>query len=304
MARTAFSVGDVLRGFPRNQRPGKAGDLGLFPANSIARRVNSETALLLGGGRALLMQLAHPLVAAAVADHSDFLADPFRRLWNTLDLTLTVSFGDKETSSAAAARITGVHRDVVGEREGRAYSALDPDLLLWVHATLVDTALVTYQRFVGRVSTPARARYYEDMKRQAVALGVPAETLPATYPDFAAYLVMTVESLRVTEEARKLSEGVLSPSVTPILLPLIRASSFVTTGLMPERLREGFGLTWSPAKERLLDAIASGIRLGVVPMLPSELRRWPHAREAAARTQGSGPRRLPPSPAIRLPGAP
>ena len=232
----------------------------------------------------MLMQLAHPLVAAAVADHSDFLADPFGRLWNTLDLTLTVCFGDEESSQAAAARITEVHRGVVGEREGRAYEALDPDLLLWVHATLVDTALVTYQRFVGRMTTSASARYYEDMKRQAATLGVPAEALPATYPGFAAYVVTTVDSLRVSEEARELSEGVLSPTVTPILLPVIRAFSFVTTGLMPERLREGFGLTWSPAKERLLDAIASGIRLGVVPLLPSEFRRWPHAREAAART--------------------
>jgi uncharacterized protein (DUF2236 family) len=287
MAPAAFSVSDVLRGFPRNQPPGKAGDLGLFPADSIARRVNSETALLLGGGRALLMQLAHPLVAAAVADHSDFLADPFGRLWNTLDLTLTVSFADTETSSSATARISDVHHGVVGKREGRAYSALDPDLLLWVHATLVDTALVTYQRFVGRMSTPVRARYYEEMRRQALALGIPAETLPATFADFGEYLETTVGSLRVSQEARKLSEGVLSPSVTPILLPLIRGSSFVTTGLMPERLREGFGLSWSPAKERRLDAIASVIRQAVVPLLPYELRRWPHAREAAARAQGS-----------------
>lgn len=231
----------------------------------------------------MLMQLAHPMVAAAVADHSGFLADPFGRLWNTLDLTLTVSFGDAQTSRAAAARITGVHRGVVGEREGRAYEALDPDLLLWVHATLVDTALVTYQRFVAGVSAPARERYYEEMKRQAVALGVPPAVLPATYPDFAAYLARTVESLQVSEEARRLSAGVLSPAVTPILLPAIRAMSFVTTGLMPEPLREGFGLTWSSTKERLLDEIAAGIRLGVVPLLPPKLRRWPHAREAAAR---------------------
>ncbi|MDP9206409.1 MAG: DUF2236 domain-containing protein [Gemmatimonadota bacterium] len=245
--------------------------------------MNSETMLLLGGGRALLMQLAHPVVAAAVADHSDFLADPFGRLWNTLDLTLTVSFGDMEQSRAAAARITEVHRGVVGERKGRAYKALDPDLLLWVHATLVDTALVTHERFVGRMSTAARNRYYEEMKRQAVALGVPTDALPATYPDFAVYLASTLEALRVSEEARKLSKGVLSPRVAPLLVPVIRGLSFVTTGLMPEALREGFGLRWSPRKERLLDAIASGIRLVAIPLLPPKLRRWTHAREAAAR---------------------
>jgi uncharacterized protein (DUF2236 family) len=229
------------------------------------------------------MQLAHPMVAAAVADHSDFLADPFGRLWNTLDLTLTVSFGDTEQSRAAAARITGVHRGVVGAREGGPYRALDPDLLMWVHATLVDTALVTHERFVGRMSTATRDRYYEEMKRQAVALEVPTESLPATYPDFAAYLATTLETLQVSEEARKLSRGVLSPGVAPGLVPVIGALRFVTTGLMPEALREGFGLTWSPMKERLLDSIASGIRVGVIPLLPLKLRRWPHARDAAAR---------------------
>jgi uncharacterized protein (DUF2236 family) len=153
-----------------------------------------------------------------------------------------------------------------------------------VHATLVDTALVTYERFAGRMSTATRNGYYEEMKRQALALGVRTEALPATYPDFAAYLASTLEALRVSEEARKLSKGVLAPRVAPVLVPVIRSLGFVTTGLMPEPLREGFGLTWSPRKERLLDAIASGIRLGAIPLLPPKLRRWPHARYAAART--------------------
>jgi uncharacterized protein (DUF2236 family) len=146
--------------------------------------VNAETALLLGGGGALLLQLAHPMVAAGVADHSDFRRDAFGRLTNTLDLTLTVAFGDEDQRRAALARVADTHRRVTGMRGHRPYRALDPELLMWVHATLVDSALVTYQRFVGSIGPVARDRYHEEMQRQAVAFGVPKDRVPRSFEDF------------------------------------------------------------------------------------------------------------------------
>src|SRR5438552_2760959 len=184
----------ILRGFPRRPEPGRSGDPGLFEPGSVAWRVNGETAMLVGGGRALLMQLARPEVAAAVAEHSDFPSEPYERLWRTLDSMLTLTFGDAEQSAKAAERVNSVHRRVVGD----TYSAMDPELLLWVHATLVDSALVVHDRFVGGLSPSQCERYYQDMKRQAVALDVPRAVLPGTLGDFHRYVRRQVERLEVT----------------------------------------------------------------------------------------------------------
>src|SRR3977135_2599803 len=120
---------------------------GLFSEDSITRRVNRENILLLGGGRALLMQLAHPKVAAGVDEHSDFRTHPIRRLRRTIRMTMAIVFGDRETALGAAGAVSQVPANV----RGRNYRALDPDLLLWVHATLAETALVTYETFVKRL---------------------------------------------------------------------------------------------------------------------------------------------------------
>jgi uncharacterized protein (DUF2236 family) len=273
---------EVFIGFPRAPEAGREGDPGLFPVGSIARTINAETILLLGGGRALLMQIAHPLVAAGVADHSGFPGRPFARLWRTLDTTLRVSFGDADQSRDAAARVTGVHRRVRGERGGTPYRAMDPDLLLWVHATLVDTALVTYERFVRPLGEPARQAYYREMSRQALAFGVPPEALPADLATFLDYVSSTVQRLEVTDEARALAADILRPPAPRSLAPVASAMRLITIGTLPEPLRARYGTDWSPGRERLLDAVAAVSR-GAVPLLPSALRRWPHARAAAAR---------------------
>src|SRR5438477_8172854 len=133
---------------------------GLYTDDSITRRVNRENVLLLGGGRALLMQLAHPKVAAGVDEHSDFRAHPVRRLRRTVRMTMAIVFGDQKTAEAAALAVNRVH----GRVRGGDYQALDPDRLLWVHATLVDSALVTYERFVQRLSPGDREQLYQESK--------------------------------------------------------------------------------------------------------------------------------------------
>src|SRR5919201_4124212 len=126
------------------------------------------------------MQLAHPAVATAVDEHSDFPRRPYERLWRTLESMLTITFGDTQQSAAAAERVNAVHRGVVGD----TYRATDPDLLLWVHATLVDSALVVYERFVGPLTPAERAGFWEESKVTARLLGVPDARLPRTLDDF------------------------------------------------------------------------------------------------------------------------
>jgi uncharacterized protein (DUF2236 family) len=273
---------DPVRRWLAGPGAGAAGDPGLFPPGFVARRVNAETALLFGGGRALLLQLAHPLVAAGVADHSDLLRDPFRRLVNTLDLTLTVAFGDEDQRRAAVARVTETHRHVIGERAGVPYRALDPELLLWVHATLVDSALATYGRFVGPIGPAARDRYHEEMKRQAVVFGVPDRRLHASYDGFRRYVDATIASLQIGDEARELGMAVLHPPAPPSLTPFAPLMRLITTGLLPPRIRGGYRLVWSPRHERRLAIVARSIS-SFLPLLPDRVRRWPHARDADQR---------------------
>jgi uncharacterized protein (DUF2236 family) len=276
---------DVIRRWMPGPGPGRPGDLGLFPPGTVARRVNGETALLLGGPRALLMQLAHPSVAAGVADHSDFRRDALGRLTNTLDLTLTVAFGDAAQRGAALERVAATHRRVVGVRRGDPYRAVDPELLLWVHATLVDSALAVHERFVGHLDPRARAQYHEEMKRQALAFGVPADLLPLTFDDFRRYVDEMVATIEVSEEARELSRGVLAPSIPSALRPLLPIARLLTAALLPERLRAAYGLPWGPRRERACGMLAAGIRRAV-PFLPQTWRRWPHARDADRRAAG------------------
>jgi uncharacterized protein (DUF2236 family) len=273
---------DPVRRWLPGPGPGSPGDPGLFPPSSVAGRVNAQTVLLLGGGRALLLQLAHPLVAAGVADHSDFLRDPIGRLLNTLDLTLTVAFGDEAQRARAVARVTETHRHVTGERAGTPYRALDPELLLWVHATLVDSAIVTYERFVGPIGPNARAWYHGEMDRQAVAFGVPERVLPPSYEAFRRYVDRTIDSLEVGAEARRLGHAVLHPPAPAVLRPLAPALRLVTTGLLPDRIRDGYRLAWDRGRARRFELVATAVR-AAVPLLPDVARRWPHARDADRR---------------------
>src|SRR5438034_10707595 len=122
----------------------RAGDQGFFGPESVSWRVHRETTVLFGGARALLMQAAHPLVIAGARETGFYERNPWKRLQRTLQLTYTLTFGSYAEAKVAADRINDVHRRVHGVDPitGRHYDALDPELLLWVHACLVDSALL------------------------------------------------------------------------------------------------------------------------------------------------------------------
>jgi uncharacterized protein (DUF2236 family) len=272
---------------------GEPGDPGLFGPGSETWRVGRERVLLLGGQAALLLQIAHPLVAAGVADHSDFRRRPLDRLRATLGATLAVTFGDRRQAEEAALAVASAHGRVRGRLDrqegpfapGTPYRASDPELALWVHATLVEVALDTYERFVGPLGEDRRARYYEEGKRFAVLFGVTDEVLPATYPEFRRYVAAMLEgpALTVGERARELARDVLRPPGAPALAPLGAAGRVVAAGLLPPRLREGFGLPWGPRERGALAALTASLR-AVLPLLPPGARYWPHYLEAMCRT--------------------
>jgi uncharacterized protein (DUF2236 family) len=246
---------------------------------SIAWRVNREAALLLGGGRALLMQIAHPQVAAGVAEHSDFQRDPLARLKRTLGLSLALSFGTSEEVQAAARQINRVHEGVAGA----GYSALDPDLLLWVHATLIDSAILTYRTFVGVLSAPEAEAYYQEAKAIGSLLGIPRGHFPAGFTDLQAYLGrMLAGPARPDATGRRLARSVLRPPIR-LLPPFVFVpAEVITAGLLPDRLRQDYDLPWGRTARALFRTARVAIPR-LVAAAPNRLRTVPQARQAERR---------------------
>lgn len=245
---------------------------GMFADDSIVRRVNRENVLMLGGGRALLMQLAHPKVAAGVDEHSDFRTRPMYRLRRTIKLTMAIVFGDRETALAAARTVNKVH----GHVRGAAYRALDPDLLLWVHATLVDTALATYETFVRRLSGDEREDFYQQMKLLGEMLRVPHDRFPQSFDDFTRYVdtMLTDGTLRAGRQGMELSKLVLRPRLLRLPGRVFLPWEVITTGLLPQQLRDQYGLAWGGRQERLYRLFVIAVPR-LVAVTPPVLRVWP-----------------------------
>jgi uncharacterized protein (DUF2236 family) len=268
------------------------GDPGLFGPESVTWRVNRERVMLLGGGCALLLQLAHPLVAAGVADHSSFKADPLQRLNRTLNATLAMIFGTHAEAERAAAQIRAVHGRVRGTlaektgafEAGTSYDAADPELLLWVQATLVDTSMRAFELFVGPFVGDERARYYDETKVTARLLGIPDEVLPATYEAFARYYDETLRDadIAVGRVGHDLADHVLRPRLPLVPRPALAWASAFTIGLLPTTARHKYGYRWTAARERSFRR-----RVGIVGAtaraLPLRLRLFPQAYSALHR---------------------
>jgi uncharacterized protein (DUF2236 family) len=182
---------------------------------TLAARLFGHPLLLLAGGRALLMQVTDPCVAIGVAEHSNFREDPYGRLARTLEVTTTIAFGAPEVSRRAAAELRRIHERIRGiAPDGRAFSAADPDLALWVHATLVDTALAVERRYLGLFDERERRACYEETTRLAGPLGIPEELVPPSLDAFDAYVAATVERLAdrgLAEASRLVVRALLRP---------------------------------------------------------------------------------------------
>lgn len=268
-------------------------------SGSVAWKVNREIVLLLGWGRAILLQFGHPLVAAGVAEHSQFSAQPnghWRRLQGTIDAFLRLAFGTPEEAREAAAQINAIHDRVHGIlREaagpfaaGTPYSAADPELLTWVHATLVDSFVRVYEGYVGPLSAAEQDRYCLEAAQVGPLLRIPDGQLPTTMAALRDYMegMFASEQIVVTETARELGQALLAPSIPaavwPAGLPARWLGRLVTIGQLPVALREAYGFGWSQQHEMLFQSWSAVVRMQV-PLLPSRLRHWPVARQAARR---------------------
>ena len=231
-----------------------------FPKDSVIRRVNIEPAIMFGAGRALLLQLAHEAVAQGVDDHSDFKGNPFKRLLGTLEATYAVVFGSDELAAGVGRRIQWIHTFVVGP----TYSANDPVNLMWVHATLCDTAVRCYEELVTPLSAADRATYYEEMTSVAETFGCPRDAQPATFDEFRAYVDDTMATMDVSPVGKELAAFILDPTL-PFRLhiplhPLLSLQRLYTLGTLPASIREQLGAGWSDRDQARFDRVQRRVR--------------------------------------------
>jgi uncharacterized protein (DUF2236 family) len=263
-------------------------DAGMFGPGSEAWRLDREAMLLLGAGpRALLMQLAHPAVAAGVAEHSDFRVDPWRRLDGTLRSYLRIIYGSTAAARDEIRRLNALHRPI----RGVGYSARDPDLSLWVHATLVDSTIVANDAWAGPVSRDRAARFYVETMPIARAFGIPEAALPSDIDAFDAYLAEQLGPsgpVRVGPTARELAEAILHPPLPGLLgmLPVPPRSYDWTLwpalGLLPESIRRDYGFRWGRLERVVSGWLVTAWR-GWTPLLPVSFRQMPQALAADRR---------------------
>jgi uncharacterized protein (DUF2236 family) len=269
---------------------------GVFGPRSMMWRIDKEAATFLGAGRALLLQLAHPWVAAAIAQHSRVLADPIGRFHGTFNLMFTMVFGTTEQALAAARRLHGRHAHISGKlaeaagsfAAGSGYRANDVAALRWVHATLIDTALVAHELVHPPLSAEDRERYWGEACLFAAFFGIPQDALPPRWADFVCYneTMWRSDVLTVSDEARKIAGAVLSGAGTRLLMPTWYRA--LTARLLPARLRDDFALPYDDVTSRKTDRALDLLRR-VYLWIPNRLRHVGPYQEARARLAGRRP---------------
>lgn len=256
-------------------------------SGSVSWKINREMIAVAGWGRAILLQLAHPSIAAGLHDHSSFrgsLLTGVRRMQSTVGAMLSITFGETEDMIAAAARINVIHDRV----RGASYSAHDPGLQRWVHATLLESIPLTYELLVGPLTAAERDQYCLEAAIMEPLLGMPGGWLPRDAAQLDAYMrdMLASGTLIVTDTSRALAQAVLYPAGWRMAWPAFRALQLVTIGSLPPAIREAYGFQWRARDARALARWTRALRM-TLRLLPGAVRHWPAARRPAAPAQAA-----------------
>jgi uncharacterized protein (DUF2236 family) len=261
-------------------------EAGLFGPDSASWQVSREVTVLFGGARALLMQAAHPLVLAGARQTGFYERNPWKRLDRTLRLQYAITFGTHQEAQEAADRINRVHRDIHGidEVTGLPYDAFDPELLLWVHACLVESSLLFERLTVGRLDDEGRERFHREQMMAAEMMGLDRTRIPATVASLEAYVDGVVRSgvLRVTPDTLRVADLIRHPPPQVPWRPVLRQIAWWAFATLPAPLRSAFGVRWNSAKELRLRSSLRTLKL-IRPALPGRFREIVPARLAARR---------------------
>ena len=267
---------------------------GIFGPRSITWQVDRESAVFLGAGRALLLQLAHPWVAAAIEQHSDTFADPIGRFHRTFSTVFAMVFGTLDQSMSAARRLHRRHAGITGQLPwsagpfavGSAYYANSIPALRWVYATLIDTALHAYELVLPPLTAEQRERYYRESLLFAALFGIPKECLEEDWMAFSGYFSATIESetLSVSSRTRGIARRLLAGA--DLWLPVPASYRDLTLALLPRPIRERFGFRSGGLEQ---PEIRRGFALlrRLYPLLPARLHYVGPYQEAEQRLAGA-----------------
>jgi uncharacterized protein (DUF2236 family) len=274
--------------YPRTPYAMSAAPDHYFDDDALIRRVLREYVVALSGPRALLMMAAHPVAFEGFFMSTGALDDPYARLQRTAVVMDEITWGSKRKADRMTAHVRAAHATVRGTipeqagpyPAGTTYGADDPDLLLWILASLMDSADLVYRRYVGSLTRDERNELWQDYHVVGRLFGLADADMPQTIEDFDAYVARVVrEELWVTDRARDLGRQiVMHPPVPTLARPLLEAVNFLTVGLLPARVRKGYGLSWDPARTVALKANQEYVRRVVLPVLPGRLRHVPSFR--------------------------
>jgi uncharacterized protein (DUF2236 family) len=256
---------------------------GVYDDDAIIRRLYREHVMVLAGPRALLMQAAHPVAWAGFYAQTASKDEPYERLHRTAQIVELVTYGPRREAERVTRRVRAMHARIRGElhepagrfRAGTPYAADDPELLMWILATLVDSGLTVYQRYVRTLTAGERESLWQDYRIFGRMFGVPDDTMPPTYDAFERYMqrMLHGDDLFVTEDARAVAkEIVMRPPVPLPARPLVELANFVTIGLLPPQIRRQYDFSWDPARGLALLGHTEYVRRLVVPLLPGRLR--------------------------------
>ena len=266
---------------------------GFFGPGSMSWRISREPVLLSLGMRPLLLQIAHPKVAQGVADHSNYKVEPLARGFRTFDAVYKIVFGDQATALKVSRMVFRIHDRIRGNLDQKVpnmtpgYVANDPELALWVYATLTDSSVLGYQLYFGELTDEEIERYYEETKIFAELFGVPLSILPENWAAFQRYMnsMLYSDQLFMTETAKDVANSLMHGGHPALDMPM-HVYNAIGASLLPERLRAGFGIKYGATQRVIASAAIDAIGL-TMRTLPSSLRALPAAR-AAERRLGIG----------------
>lgn len=274
---------------------------GFFPADSTVRRLHRERLVLFSGVRALLMQACDPLAVVGFQRHSIIFDDPQARLLRTDERMSRIYFGSREEAEETGRAVEAMHRRVKGKTpadygpipKGTPYAAADPELGLWVLATLADSALVYYERIFGGLGRDERERYWREYRRVGELLGLPPGSMPASQGELKEYVAGRLDdgSLWISEERRRQAVAmILEPPYSGWLktavIPLTETIRLISVGLLPPQIRRLFGFGWDPGREALLRSALLQLRVGT-RFWPDAVRLHPAPRLPAGERYGA-----------------
>ncbi len=274
---------------------------GFFGADSMVRRLHRERLVLFSGVRALLMQACDPLAVVGFRRHSIIFDNPQARLQRTDERMSRIYFGGREEAEKTGRVVQAMHRRVKGKTparygpipKGTPYDATDPELALWVLATLADSALVYYERIFGSLDPDERERYWREYRQVGELLGLSADSMPATHAGLRGYVDGRLHdgSLWISDERREQAVAmILEPPWTGLLraaaIPVTETIRLISVGLLPPQIRRLFGFGWDPGREALLRSTLLQLRVGA-RFWPDAVRLHPAARLPAGERYGA-----------------